>query len=599
MSTDGYHEDEIMGKAYDSRLMRRLIVYLLPYRAKVAVSVALLFTIAALDLVGPIVVQRAIDGPIATGDLSDLWMYVLVFLTSLIVAFGLRYVQVIVMNRVGQEVMARLRVEIFAHIQNMHLQFFDRNPVGRLLTRVTSDVAALNELFTSGVVAIFGDIFTLIGIVAVLFYYSWQLALVTFIVLPFLMYATWLFKIKARESYRAVRKQTARLSAFLQEQITGMAIVQMFAQEAKTQNTFDDINADLRTAHFNSILYYALFFPGVEVLGAISIGLIIWYGGGQIVAGVLTAGALVAYIQLAERFYRPIRDLAEKYNIFQAAMAASERIFDILDTPPAIAAPLKPTHRKHVSGAVSFKNLTFAYKGEDWILKNVNLEVKAGEKIAIVGYTGAGKTSLVSLLCRFYEYQHGTISLDGVELRDWDPVELRSHIGLVLQDVFLFSGTIESNIRLGRRDITSEQVEQAALQVNATRLISRLPQGFKEPVTERGSTLSVGEKQLLSFARALAFDPSVLILDEATSSVDTDTEILIQKALAKLMEGRTAIVIAHRLSTIRHMDRIIVMHKGEIRETGTHDELIAAEGIYFRLYQLQYKDQESIAASTA
>lgn len=599
MSTDGYHEDEIMGKAYDSRLMRRLIVYLLPYRAKVAVSVALLFTIAALDLVGPIVVQRAIDGPIATGDLSDLWMYVLVFLTSLIVAFGLRYVQVIVMNRVGQEVMARLRVEIFAHIQNMHLQFFDRNPVGRLLTRVTSDVAALNELFTSGVVAIFGDIFTLIGIVAVLFYYSWQLALVTFVVLPFLMYATWLFKIKARESYRAVRKQTARLSAFLQEQITGMAIVQMFAQEAKTQNTFDDINADLRTAHFNSILYYALFFPGVEVLGAISIGLIIWYGGGQIVAGVLTAGALVAYIQLAERFYRPIRDLAEKYNIFQAAMAASERIFDILDTPPAIAAPLKPTHRKHVSGAVSFKNLTFAYKGEDWILKNVNLEVKAGEKIAIVGYTGAGKTSLVSLLCRFYEYQHGTISLDGVELRDWDPVELRSHIGLVLQDVFLFSGTIESNIRLGRRDITSEQVEQAALQVNATRLISRLPQGFKEPVTERGSTLSVGEKQLLSFARALAFDPSVLILDEATSSVDTDTEILIQKALAKLMEGRTAIVIAHRLSTIRHMDRIIVMHKGEIRETGTHDELIAAEGIYFRLYQLQYKDQESIAASTA
>ena len=599
MSTDGYHEDEIMGKAYDSRLMRRLIVYLLPYRAKVAVSVALLFTIAALDLVGPIVVQRAIDGPIATGDLSDLWMYVLVFLTSLIVAFGLRYVQVIVMNRVGQEVMARLRVEIFAHIQNMHLQFFDRNPVGRLLTRVTSDVAALNELFTSGVVAIFGDIFTLIGIVAVLFYYSWQLALVTFIVLPFLMYATWLFKIKARESYRAVRKQTARLSAFLQEQITGMAIVQMFAQEAKTQNTFDDINADLRTAHFNSILYYALFFPGVEVLGAISIGLIIWYGGGQIVAGVLTAGALVAYIQLAERFYRPIRDLAEKYNIFQAAMAASERIFDILDTPPAIAAPLKPTHRKHVSGAVSFKNLTFAYNGEDWILKNVNLEVKAGEKIAIVGYTGAGKTSLVSLLCRFYEYQHGTISLDGVELRDWDPVELRSHIGLVLQDVFLFSGTIESNIRLGRRDITSEQVEQAALQVNATRLISRLPQGFKEPVTERGSTLSVGEKQLLSFARALAFDPSVLILDEATSSVDTDTEILIQKALAKLMEGRTAIVIAHRLSTIRHMDRIIVMHKGEIRETGTHDELIAAEGIYFRLYQLQYKDQESIAASTA
>lgn len=597
MSQTGYHEDEILGKAYDSRLMRRLIAYLHPYRAKVALSVALLFTIAGLDLVGPIMVQRAIDGPIATGDLSDLWVYVVVFLAALLVAFGLRYVQVIVMNRVGQEVMARLRVEIFGHIQHMHLQFFDRNPVGRLLTRVTSDVAALNELFTSGVVAIFGDIFTLIGIVAVLFYYSWQLALVTFIVLPFLMYATWLFKIKARESYRAVRKQTARLSAFLQEQITGMAVVQMFAQEPKTQDTFDGINADLRTAHFNSIFYYAIFFPGVEVLGAISIGLIIWYGGGQIVAGILTAGALVAYLQLAERFYRPIRDLAEKYNIFQAAMAASERIFDILDTPPAIAAPPEPARADRISGAVSFKNLSFAYKGDDWILKNINLDVKAGEKIAIVGYTGAGKTSLVSLLCRFYDYQKGTITFDGVELREWDPIELRSHIGLVLQDVFLFSGTIESNIRLGRSDITSEQVERAIEQVNATRLVSRLPGGIKEPVTERGSTLSVGEKQLLSFARALAFNPSVLILDEATSSVDTDTEILIQKALAKLMEGRTAIVIAHRLSTIRHMDRIIVMHKGEIRESGTHDELMSALGIYYRLYQLQYKDQETVTES--
>jgi ATP-binding cassette subfamily B protein len=501
-----------------------------------------------------------------------------------------------IMNRVGQEVMAHLRVEIFAHLQRMHLGFYDKNPVGRLLTRVTSDVAALNELFTSGVVAIFGDIFTLIGIVAVLLYYSWKLALVTFIVLPFLMYATWLFKIRARESYRAVRKQTARLSAYLQEQITGMAVVQLFAQEPKAQRRFDDINSDLRQAHFNSILYYALFFPGVEFLGAVSIGLIIWYGGGQIVAGFLTAGALVAYLQLAERFYRPIRDLAEKYNIFQAAMAASERIFDLLDTAPVIAAPAIPQRPEVVRGEIVLEDLHFAYNKEDWVLQDISLHVKAGEKLAIVGHTGAGKTSIINLLCRFYEYQKGSIRFDGVELKNWDPEELREHIGLVLQDVFLFSGDIQSNIRLGRQDIDDERVRWAAEQVNAARFINRKPSGYAEEVTERGSTYSVGEKQLLAFARALAFDPRVLILDEATSSVDTETEILIQSALKRLLEGRTSIVIAHRLSTIRDMDRIVVLHKGAIREIGTHDELMALQGIYYRLYQLQYKDQETALA---
>jgi ATP-binding cassette subfamily B protein len=596
MSTDPFVDDEVLGKAYDRRLMRRLVRYLRPYRGQVVLSVCLLFAIALLELVGPVVVQRAIDGPIARGDIAGLWGYVAVFVASLGLAFLLTYVQTVIMNRVGQEVMAKLRVEIFAHLQQMHLAYYDKNPVGRLLTRVTSDVAALNELFTSGVVAIFGDIFTLIGIIVVLFVYSWQLALITFIVLPFLAFGTWLFKIKARESYRAVRKQTARIAAYLQEHITGMAVTQLFAQEPKAQRNFDSINADLRKANFDSIFYYAVFFPGVEVLGAVSIGLIIWYGGGQILAGVLTAGALVAYLQLAERFYRPIRDLAEKYNIFQAAMAASERVFSLLDTPPQIATPAVPARPERVQGAVTFKDLSFAYNGDEWVLKNINLRVKPGEKVAVVGHTGAGKTSLVNLLCRFYEYQQGSIELDGVDLRAWDPVELRSHIGLVLQDVFLFSGDIQSNIRLGNRDITDDRVRQAAREVNAARFIERLPKSYGAEVSERGSTLSVGQKQLLAFARALAFDPSVLILDEATSSVDTETEILIQEALARLFRGRTAIVIAHRLSTIRDMDRIIVLHKGGIREEGTHEELLAKQGIYYRLYQLQYKDQEKALA---
>jgi ATP-binding cassette subfamily B protein len=595
MSTAEFQDDEVLGKAYDARLMRRLLRYLAPYRPQVVVSVALLFAIALLELVGPVMVQRAIDGPILSGHIEGLWIYVALFVLTLGAAFALRYVQTVMMNRVGQEVMAHLRVEIFAHLQRMHLSFYDRNPVGRLLTRVTSDVAALNELFTSGVVAIFGDIFTLIGIVALLFYYSWELALVTFVVLPFLAYGTWLFKVKARESYRAVRKQTARLSAYLQEQITGIAVTQLFAQEAKAQRRFDDINAELRKANFDSIFYYAIFFPGVEFLGAISIALIIWYGGGQIVAGILTAGALVAYLQLAERFYMPIRDLAEKYNIFQAAMAASERVFVLLDTPPAIVAPETPAAPENVTGAVEFGNLSFAYNPGEWVLRNVSLSVRPGEKVAIVGHTGAGKSSLVNLLCRFYEYQEGSIKFDGIELRNWDPVALRSHIGLVLQDVFLFSGDIAQNIRLGNGHIAEERVRWAAQQVNADRFIERLPAKYAEPVTERGSTLSVGQKQLLSFARALAHEPKVLILDEATSSVDTETEILIQKALAKLFEGRTAIVIAHRLSTIRNMDRIVVLHKGEIREQGTHEELMHNQGIYFRLYQLQYKDQEAAA----
>lgn len=592
MTPESYQEDEILGKAYDRRLMGRLSTYLRPYRWRVVGSVALLLSTAGLELVGPITVQRAIDGPITKGQIGELGPYIAVFAAALCGVFLLTYIQTMIMNRVGQEVMAQLRVEIFAHLQKMHLGFYDKNPVGRLLTRVTSDTSALNELFTSGVVAIFGDLFTLTGILLVLLYYSWKLALVTFVVLPFLMYASWLFKIRARKSYRDVRKQTARLSAYLQEQITGLSVVQLFAQEPKSQRTFDEINADLRQANYDSILYYALFFPGVEFLGAVSIGLIVWYGGGQIVQGALTAGALIAYLQLAERFYRPIRDLAEKYNIFQAAMAASERIFTLLDTPPAIVAPATPRRVEKVRGEIDFENVWFAYQGNEWVLKNLSLHVRPGEKLAIVGHTGAGKTSIINLLCRFYEYQKGRISFDGVELRDWDPQALREHVGLVLQDVFLFSGDIQSNIRLGRSDIDLDRVRWAAEQVNASRFIERRARAYEEPVTERGSTFSVGEKQLLAFARALAFNPAVLVLDEATSSVDTETEALIQSALRRLLAGRTAIVIAHRLSTIRDMDRIVVLHKGEVREEGTHEELLARGGIYTRLYQLQYKDQE-------
>jgi ATP-binding cassette subfamily B protein len=479
---------------------------------------------------------------------------------------------------------------IYRHLQRLDLQYYDRNPVGRLMTRVTSDVDALNDLFTSGVVTIFGDVFTLVGIMAIMLGMNWRLALVAFSVLPLIALVTQWFRRHVRESYRVVRGLIARINAFLQENITGMSTVQLFRREALNYARFDEIDAQHRDANVESIFYYSVFYPAVEVVAALASALIIWYGGASVLRGTLTIGALVAFVQYSQRFFRPISDMSEKFNVLQAAMASSERIFGLLDEPVVIDRPAAPVVRPpNAPGHIVFEHVWFAYKGSDFVLKDVSFEVRPGKRIGIVGATGAGKTTLINLLLRFYDVSRGRITVDGVDIRDLDPADLRSLFSLVLQDVHLFSGTIEGNIRLGRQDIDDAGVGRTAAAVHADAFVSELPKGYQTAVAERGSTLSVGQKQLLSFARALAFDPRVLILDEATSSVDTDTEMLIRDALHALMAGRTTIAIAHRLSTIQDMDRILVFHKGRLREEGSHQELLAQRGVYFRLFELQYK----------
>jgi ATP-binding cassette subfamily B protein len=487
--------------------------------------------------------------------------------------------------------MMDLRREIYAHLQRLHVGFFDQNPVGRLMTRVTTDVDAVNELFTSGVVTVFGDLFTLFGIMGVMMAMNWKLALVTFSVIPLFFVVTNWFRAGSRATFREVRRWVARINAFLQENITGMSVVQLFRRETRNREAFAAINRQHTDANLAQIFYYAVFYPAIELLAALATALIILYGGWRVMAGTLTLGALVAFIQYSERFWRPISDLSEKFNILQAAMASSERIFTLLDTEPKVVAPGKPVHLPKVQGRVGFEGVTFGYQPGTPVLQDIDFTVEAGRSVALVGATGAGKTSIISLLTRFYDVEQGRVTLDGVDVRALDPAQLRSSLALVLQDVHLFSGTIASNIRLGS-PISDERVRDAARAVHAHRFIDALPQGYETEVRERGATLSVGQKQLLSFARALAHDPRVLILDEATSSVDTETEGLIQDALKVLLQGRTAIVIAHRLSTIQHVDEILVLHKGRVRERGTHQELLAQRGLYWKLYQLQYKDQE-------
>ena len=591
MSTD-YHEEELLGKAYDGHLLARLLTYLKPYRVAVVVAFFLILAISALKLVGPYLTKVAIDDYIAEGDLSGLNLVAGLYVLALLAQFGLSYLQIYVMNLTGQRIMFDMRRQIFGHLQRLNPSFFDHNPVGRLVTRVTTDVDALNELFTSGVVTVFGDIFMLVGIMVVLISLNWKLALVSFAVLPPLFAVSIIFKRRVRNTYRKVRTRIARINAFNQENISGMEVVQLFQQEPRKYEEFKGLNHTHMDANLESILYYSLFYPIVEILGATAVGLIIWYGGGQILVGGLTLGALVAFIQYSEKFYRPIADLTEKFNILQSAMASSERIFKLLDTEPTIVAPARSQRPAHPEGRIAFENVRFAYQDEDWVLRDIDLHIEPGERVAIVGHTGAGKTSLTSLLLRFYDVREGRILLDGVDLRDWNLKELRQQFGIVLQDVHLFSGTVASNIRLGSREITDEQVADAAANVHLDRFIAKLPMGFDEPVGERGASLSAGQKQLISFARALAHDPRVLILDEATSSVDTETEILIREALERLMIGRTSIVIAHRLSTVQRADRIVVLHKGRIREVGTHQALLAQRGIYYRLYELQYQEQE-------
>jgi ATP-binding cassette subfamily B protein len=600
VSAPSFHEDDTIARSYDRQLLLRLLRYLRPYKVAVAVSFLLIVLMAGLDLAGPYLTKVAIDEHIARGDAAGLAGVALLYLLALLGAFAVRFAQVFILQMTGQRIMMDLRREIYSHLQRLHVAHFDRNPVGRLITRVTTDVDAINELFTSGVVTVFGDVFTLIGIMGVMLALNWKLALVTFSVIPLFFVVTNWFRRGSRQSFREVRKWIARINAFLQENLSGMTVVQLFRREERNVAAFAAINRQHADANLRSIFYYAVFYPAIDLLAAVAVALILLYGGGGVLAGTLTLGVLVAFIQYSERFWRPIADLSEKFNILQAAMASSERVFTLLDTPVKVAAPPAPRRLAAVAGVVEFQDVWFSYAEAepDWVLRDIGFRVEPGRSVALVGHTGAGKTSIISLLARFYDAQKGRVMLDGVDVREMDPAQLRSSLALVLQDVHLFSGTIASNIRLGS-EIPDERVRAAARAVHAHRFIESLPGGYAAEVKERGTSLSVGQKQLLSFARALAHDPRVLILDEATSSVDTETEALIQDALRVLLRGRTAIVIAHRLSTVQNVDEILVLHKGTIRERGTHQQLLAQRGLYWRLYQLQYKDQERALAGEA
>jgi ATP-binding cassette, subfamily B, multidrug efflux pump len=593
------HEEEILGKAYDARLMRRLIQYLRPYKWYVALGIVMSLLISAMEAVRPYFTKIAVDTDIANKDKRGLLTTILLFLVILVVRGVIQYANAYLTQWIGQRTIFDLRMQIFAHLQKLTLKFYDKNPIGRLITRVTNDVEVLNDMFSSGIVMVFSDVFTIVGIFYFMFSMNWKLSLVTLSVLPFLFWGTFVFRKKAREAYRDVRLQIARINAFMQEHITGMMVDQIFNREKKSFGKFSEINDAHREANVRSIFYYAVFYPGVDIIGAVSVGLIIWYAGQHALQGTVTIGTVMAFVQFNEMFWRPIRDLSEKYNILQTAMASSERIFQLLDDKsyPQSGTLAQPMH--DVKGEIEFRNVWFAYHpptngdhSPEWVLKDVSFSIQPGETVAIVGHTGAGKTSIISLLSRFYDIQKGEILVDGVNILEVAPEVLRKHIAVVLQDVFLFSGDIKTNISLGDESLSMEQIKNAATIVGANKFIERLPLQYDAEVKERGSTLSVGQKQLLSFARALAFNPKILVLDEATSSVDTETEQLIQEAIKNLLRGRTSIVIAHRLSTIQNSDKIIVLHKGEIREFGTHQELLVHNGIYRRLYELQYKEQE-------
>lgn len=567
--------------------MRRLLLFLKPYVSQVALAIVLLILLAACELAGPLLTKIAIDNYIAHDNLAGLQMLALVFVAILILQFALNYTQQYITAWIGQRIMYDIRVTIFSHLQKLPLSFFDKNPVGRLVTRVTNDVETLNNMLSSGVVAIFGDVFLLFGIVIVMLVINWKLALLTFTVLPLIMLATSLFRLKVRDSYRKIRTRLARINSFLQENISGMMTVQLFNRQPENYSRFNELNESYKEAHLQTVFYYAIFFPAIEIIGALALAIILWHGGVQLVRGTITIGVLVAFIQYAERFFQPIRDLSDKYNIMQAAMASSERIFKLLDEPEQ-AETDKPQSLTTVKGKIEFKNVTFAYNEGENVLCDVSFTIEPGERVAVVGATGAGKTTLTSLISRLYEIQSGEILLDGVNIKNLPLDQLRIRIGIVLQDVTIFTGTIRDNIAMGDPNISDEELERAARMVNAHGFIEKLPGKYDHKLSEKGRTLSTGQKQLLSFARALAFNPEILILDEATSSVDTETEELITDAINKLMATRTSLIIAHRLSTIQNVDRIIVLHKGKLREMGSHQELLKKQGIYYKLYQLQF-----------
>ena len=596
MSQDYHSEEEVLGKAYDSHLMKRLLAYIKPYRKYVIFAILMNIVVAALGPLRPYLTKIAIDDYIAASDYNGLIIISLILFASLLFQAVIQFFLTYYTQYLGQKTLYDLRTQLFTHTQKLALKFFDKTPIGRIVTRVTNDVEALGELFSSGIVMVFSDVFIIVWIFVFMFFMDINLSLVTLSVLPVLIYGTFLFRKKVRESYRDVRLHLARLNSYMQEHITGINVVQIFRKEKDELKKFSNINNDYRQANIKSIFYYAIFYPGVELLSSIAVGLIVWYGGGGIIRGSLTIGVLFAFIQYTEMFFRPIRDLSEKYNIMQTAMASSERIFKLLDNKTFVKNPESPVKLERIKGEIEFRNVWFAYNDENYVLKDISFKINPGETVAIVGHTGAGKTSIINILTRFYDINRGTILIDGNDISRIDKKELRKYISIVLQDVFLFSGTIKTNINMDNDGIEYDKIIESSKFVGADRFIKTLPAQYDEIVKERGATLSVGQKQLISFARALAYDPKILVLDEATSSVDTETEILIQKAIENLLVGRTAIVIAHRLSTIQTADKIIVLHKGEIRETGNHQELLAKRGIYYKLYQLQYKDQEIVKA---
>jgi ATP-binding cassette subfamily B protein len=593
-----YHEEEEIGKTYDLRVAKRLLRYLKPYWILAVAALVLTLLTNILISTQPYFTKVAVDDFITPKRTDGIWLFALLFFAVFLLRFIFSYVQEILLNNVGQKVMFDLRTELFTKLQRQEVAYFDHYPVGRTMTRLTSDVDALNELFTSGVIDVMGDLVIILAIVGMMFWLDWRLAIATLLTVPLLFTATNWFRKHARRGFDRVRTRNAKLNAFLQEYISGAQTVQLFNAERKAMGRFREINDDYRDANIETIYYYAIFYPLVDFIGAVGIAVVIFtfgyeYLGGWTAGGAaLTVGVLASFIQYSQQLFQPIRDLSDKFNVLQAAIVASHRIFILLDRKIEITSPKNPKRTGKVTGDIEFRNVWFAYKENDWVLKDVSFKVKAGESVALVGHTGSGKTTVTNLLMRFYDVQQGHIFVDGVDVREWDLHDLRSNFAVVLQDVFLFSGTIENNIRLGNNDIEGKTVEWAAGEVRADEFIRKLDKGYETVVKERGAGLSVGQKQLISFARALAFDPKILILDEATSSIDTETEQLIQQAVERVMENRTSLVVAHRLSTIQKCDRILVFHHGELRESGSHNELLQLRGLYWRLYQLQYSDEK-------